>query len=99
MLKSPLNHYGVRDIYEEGVFHKMVQEQCGGESHLTKLVYNLDERLFDRLYLEFCAGGDLGVQIQERNRSRVPFEEVELWKMFVCLARASVAIAKPRIVQ
>lgn len=86
VLKTGINHPGTLALTQEGRYMKWLMKR--NDSHIVKLIYNLDEKDFDKLYMEFCQYGDLAREIRERWRLRIPWSEKELWKMFYCLAKA-----------
>lgn len=92
VLKTGINHPSTVDLFEEGKIMKWLMKR--NDSHLVRLVYNFDDSLFNKIYMEYCRFGDLAAEIRRRRSCKSPWSEKELWKMFYCLAKACQTMAK-----
>jgi len=92
VIKTGLNHPATTALYEEGKIQKWLMER--GDSHIAQLVYNFDEARFDKLYMEWCSRGDMASVLRNRGYNDDVYTEMELWKLFACLARACKAMKK-----
>lgn len=52
----------------------------------------------DRMYLEYCEGGDLSVHLGRLDKDRVPIPEEYLWRMLECLSSACLMLQRGTIV-